>query len=344
MKLNQKIIYREIVQWLMALFIAIIIVSTLCFVYYRPTGWVLREHNATSAIWEPNTYIIKGFEGFGITIIDNNGYPNPQIGITQENLILCMGSSYTQGKEVMQNKTYVSLLNSMLTNGRNNCLEVYNLSKDAFFYPEIVSGVNAAIEEFPQTSTLIIEVGNIDFSYEILKESLIQRSFVENECGTKLYEQLSLKRKLINIIKDYFPIYSVLSNQIKLLKNEDSYLTSTEVEYESELYIKLLEESIHQICDAFDGKIIILYHPITNLYPDGSMRLEYSNNYRIFAELCVNNGISIIDLGNDFLKEYSKDYYVPYGFNNTTIGQGHFNEYGHKIIAKRLYSVLTMGE
>lgn len=344
MILTLKKICREVLQWILAVFIAILVVSTVCYIYFRPTGWLEREHNATSAIWEPSSIIIKGYEGFGITNVDSNGYTNPLVDVSQENLILCMGASYTQGKEVMQDKTYVSLLNSMITGGTNDKLHVYNLSKDAFFYPEIAAGVKAAIDEFPQTSTLILEIGNTDFSNDILEKALSERTYEINECGVNLYNQLSKIGKTIMLGKDFFPIYSVLKNQVSLLRSFDDSLEKQEDKYDVEHNKKLIDETLCQIRNAFDGQIIVLYHPATNLYPDGSMRLEYSNNYEIFSQLCKENNLYLIDLGDDFLDAYENGYYVPYGFNNTTIGQGHFNENGHRIIANRLYSVITIGE
>ena len=49
------------------------------------------------------------------------------------------------------------------------------------------------------------------------------------------------------------------------------------------------------------------------------------------------NDIVFVDTGDAFLKAYENDYSVPYGFSNTTIGNGHLNQTGHRIVAEEFY-------
>ena len=47
-------------------------------------------------------------------------------------------------------------------------------------------------------------------------------------------------------------------------------------------------------------------------------------------------GIDFIDTGDAFLEHYNKYHELPYGFANTTPGNGHLNEVGHKIMDKKV--------
>ena len=71
-----KSLIKNLLEWIIAGVCAIFIVSLCCFLYYRPVGWIERGANATSAIWEPDSVIVNGMEGYGILHVDENGYVN----------------------------------------------------------------------------------------------------------------------------------------------------------------------------------------------------------------------------------------------------------------------------
>ena len=41
-----------------------------------------------------------------------------------------------------------------------------------------------------------------------------------------------------------------------------------------------------------------------------------------------------------FVKEYEENHIIPYGFSNTTPGDGHINSAAHKMIAEELAKVI----
>lgn len=84
---------------------------------------------------------------------------------------------------------------------------------------------------------------------------------------------------------------------------------------------------------CFDGPIVFIYHPTTKIQTDGTLKLIRSQTLEIFKEECEHMGIDFIDTGDAFLEHYNKYHELPYGFANTTPGNGHLNEVGHKIMA-----------
>ena len=38
--------------------------------------------------------------------------------------------------------------------------------------------------------------------------------------------------------------------------------------------------------------------------------------------------------------EYNQNYILPHGFINSSIGNGHLNKYGHKMLAEELYKII----
>ena len=334
-----KKLIKEVMQWGIAFGIAAMVVSLLCFPYYRQTGWIERTGNATSAIWEPNTVLVNMVEGAGIVRVDENGYLNPMGAVLSEELVLCMGASYTQAKEVMPSESYVGILNEMLA--QDEKLRVYNVSRDALFFPEMVQGVSAALSEFPQTKVLVLETGNLDFSVEKLQNALEQRPYVEKERGTILIENISARGKVKNAIKDYVPLLGVMKRQFSLMRGEG--VTEEEGEIAEDEYGDSLRNVFSLMQEEFSGQIIILYHPMVTLNENGTMSIDDSVMVDVFAKCCEEYGISFVDVGDDFLEDYENHYHVPYGYSNTTMGTGHINKWGHQVIARALYDAIEEG-
>lgn len=338
----KKSFFIQIMQWICALLLGMTIVSAIGFFYYRPVGWLEREKNATSAVWEPNTVIVNFLEGGGIVRVDSRGYTNPWGKELDDELVLCIGSSHVQSKELMENKKYTSLLNEMLTS--EDKIKVYNLSRDAYLYPEIVAGFSAAIQEFPQAKIVVIDISNTNYSLEELEEALNQREYSAEQTGDKLYAELSAVEKLKIKIKDYLPITSILKHQMAQIQGTkaDTIGAAKDTQEVSERqYAEALDATMKQMREAFSGEIIILYHPSVFLNEDGSMSLNQPEYYDVFEEVCQQNEIVFADMGEDFLQAYEERQEIPYGFYNVTMGEGHLNKYGHKMIADRLYELIS---
>lgn len=338
----KNVYLKQTLQWVAALLLGAFIVSMLSFCYYRPVGWMERDKNATSAVWEPNSVIVNMLEGAGITHVDSRGYTNLGNQELDDDLILCIGASYVQSKEVMEDKKYTALLNEKLKD--DDKLKVYNLSRDAYMYPEIVAGFSAAIQEFPQTKVAILDISNTDFSLEELTGALQEREYDEEQTGEGLYKKISTKEKLKLKLKDYFPIISILKYQISQT-NGTAVDGASVVKKENTIAEKEYEEALNATMElmrkSFNGRIIVLYHPATILEKDGSMSIKQPKFKENFEKMCEKNKIEFVDMEADFLEAYEDNYIVPYGFQNTTIGEGHINESGQNIIAERLYSVIT---
>ncbi|MBR0279256.1 MAG: hypothetical protein IJQ75_04680, partial [Synergistaceae bacterium] len=52
------------------------------------------------------------------------------------------------------------------------------------------------------------------------------------------------------------------------------------------------------------------------------------------------NGIYFLNMAGRFLEEYEKDYTLPYGFANTSVGKGHMNVHGHRMFADEIYKLI----
>lgn len=341
----------KLFQWLAAIVISCVIVNAFSFLYYRLTGWIDREGGATLSIWDPYTYIINAIEGYGVYKVDSRGYVNEDKTLGDE-YVLCVGASFTQGKEVTSGKRYTDILNDMLSDG-DECLAVYNVSQDGYFFPDIISGFKAIVSEFPSSDTIIIETCSTSFSSEQLDNALIQRQYNPYENGDCIIDTLSTKQRIKIKVKEALPLLSIMKKQSQTrgmnnssvndvannaVNNAVSNVEKKEFNYDS--YSAALDDCLKLIRSEYDGKLIIMYHNNQRIGSDGNMIPDDSQTKDIFSDLCERNGITFVDTTQAFLKAYQEDYSVGYGFNNTSIGIGHLNEAGHRIIADELYRVL----
>ncbi len=90
----------------------------------------------------------------------------------------------------------------------------------------------------------------------------------------------------------------------------------------------------------YDKPIVFIYHPYTIIEKNGDISIKRCETWEIFKKACENNDIDVIDCGNDFLEYYSENKRLPYGFFNTTLGTGHLNRLGHRIIADEIIDYL----
>jgi hypothetical protein len=70
---------QKIIKSFLAFVVAFAIVNGFCMAYLRCPYWLDRTANATSGVWRPETYVLKGNEGFGIHKVDKNGYVNDDL-------------------------------------------------------------------------------------------------------------------------------------------------------------------------------------------------------------------------------------------------------------------------
>ena len=328
----------QIVQWIMAVIVAAIICNTFLFVYHRPTGWIDRDKGATNSIWDPGTWIVWGTEGRSIRQVDRNGYLNEDKELSEDGYVLVVGTSHTQGKEVGKGKRYTDILNEYMMRSTEK-LEVYNCSQDSYYFPKVAKGFVAINEEFKDAKSIIIEMGSVEWKVSELENALSQREYDFMQNGSVIKDVLP-KSKLISLkIKEWFPIYSNIKVQFENKRNaETDNVADTISENESD-YEKAVDRVLNLMCTEFDGQLIIMYHPSVQITENG-MQIKYEDKLKEFENLCKDNDIIFVDMSEEFIDAYKSEYSVPYGFNNTTMGNGHLNVKGHKIIADKLYDVL----
>lgn len=338
---RKEYVFRQLLEWAAAIMIAVLLCNGALHLYHRPAAWIDRSGSATNGILNPNSVTLQGTEGRGRHEVDGKGYLNPDLPLA-EDYILVVGSSYVQGKEVRAGKRFPDLMNTALAASPEE-LAVYTVSQDGFYFHQMVKGFQALLQEFPDAGTIILEVNANSFSARALTEALQQHSFDPSQTGEVIYDKLSAVQKLVITVKEWFPILNLGKSQLTAMLSSDSGSPAAPEasQYSME---EAVDAAVALLRSQYDGRLIIFYHPDVDIQPDGSMMPEADEKAALYREACGKYGVEFVDVSDEFLNAYARDYAVPYGFSNTKMGSGHFNEAGHQICADALLEVLKGGD
>lgn len=338
----------------MAFICSFMICNILCRFYYDTgCGWLYREHGATEIIHKPNTYHINALEGYAFLRFDENGYNNAD-GELADDYVLLMGSSHVEGMQHTQDKTIAAVLNGLM-GGTKEQLCAYSMGISGNYLPKVIKGFQAGINEFPDSNSVVIEVGSTSFAISDLKDGLSQTVYDPASNGSNLVRSLTAKQRVIGEVKSSIPLVKLIVNhQIKGInplggQSPFGVLTNLvfgkNVDEEQKIDIQSYEEVLNQtfalIRSEYDNPIIIFYHPKIEMSNEGMELVRDEETYDTFRNACERNGLIFADMGDAFIEAYEKDYTVPYGFYNTEMGAGHLNADGHAVIARELHRILT---
>lgn len=338
----------QILSWLLAAGIAFLIINTICFFYERPVGWIDTPNGVSDAVSRPYSIVVHGTEGYGVVRVDKNGFFNPDLELLDD-YVLVMGASHTIGKEVRAGEKYSVILNDMISD--DGKLHVLNIGCNGNYLPSIIKHFNTAVRKYPKATCVIMEVGSLDFAANVIDEA-IEQGESDFSDADELFSQRSVKEKVYGLIKETSPFLSRVKNQIVTFKHntaanqnkEDSDGGgATELDKEQDIreYANSIDEALKLIRNEYSGKLAFLYHIPGGVSLDkNERRIEKSDKERIFIEVCKVNDIDVIEMQPIFEDNYCRTGKLPYGFANSSPGNGHLNKVGHKIVAETLHDYL----
>lgn len=332
----KKNFWIEIGKTFIAAAVAFIILSLFCLFYYNTPLHIICEDGATDYTWKPNVRYWYGLEGFGYGKINNEGYMNlfDYDNNTTVN-VLVMGSSNMEALQIPMRESTANLLSDMLEK-----TTVYNIGISGHTFLTCAGNLLDAIKKYQPTDYVIIESSNVEFSDEELKK-FINGSF----------EELSLHdRGVLNILRENPYIRLLYKQAVALIENRKSVDEGLTLEKNTKNNKFLLNEVLCKMsytASRYGGgvRIAIIYHPQISINKNGSLLCLVNNDaVSVFADLCAENDIIFLDMSKRFEKEYKEHYAVPYGFSNTSVGEGHLNKSGHAMMANEIYRLIKEGK
>ncbi len=336
-KSHEKNFYNEVFDWIIAVITAVLIVNLLCFIYKRPVGKLKRGYCATFEIRKPDSIYLSGSEGYGFYKVDKNGFLNDNLKLAEDYCIV-LGSSHTQGIEVKKGKRYTDLLNKYFAKNSDEII-FYNMGMEIHDFLMIAQGITALTEEFSNPKAVIIEVFNTEYKPDLILQSLKQRHYNIKYTAQFMFKNLSPYKKTAVFLKEKFPVFCIINLNCfitpKRNKKQKNCLNINLADYEQNMAVL-----VKKIRDVYKGKLIIIYHPEISIEKNGGLKIKSRPADEIFENICRKNGIIFVNMKNEILKTYYDGHKLPYGFYNSAMGSGHFNETGHKITADILYEIL----
>lgn len=326
---------KKLMSFVVALLLSLLLVNGVLFLYERPVAYISTPNGASKAIRRPYSVSIHGLEGYAKTKFDRNGYANEDAALN-DTYVLMMGSSHTHAQEVAEDKKYSALVNAELSQGEEK-LYTYNISCEGHFLPDIMKHFTAALQEYPNAKCITIEIGGTDYSLEQFQNALEQAQF-DGLTSEQRFQKLGTVAQIKNLIKEYVPLLSIINSNMETARKTNSVGGGYSVNEDE--YRSVITDCLTLIRDQFDGPIVFIYHPVTEIQKDGSIKIVRSQTFDVFKEVCEETKIDFIDTGDAFVEHYNKYHELPYGFANTTPGSDHLNEVGHKIMADAIIDYL----
>ncbi len=336
---------KSIGGWFVAAVIAAIICNTLCFAFYDPCQELVREHGATTGYLLPDSHGVYGLEGYCIANIDSYGYVNRDMERSDDYYIVA-GASHTEGLFIPERLRYSDRLNDMLYD--DGKLHIINIGKSGNYLSVVLQHLDGILGEFPDAKGIIIETDSLAYDTKALYDSMIQAGYDPNETAGSILSSMSLRSRLSIKAKQYLPLLRLLHKQYytyrdsKKSEEAESDILDPDFwrsEYEGD-FETALDDLMHFIRSKTDKQVIILYHPAVRLMDDGSMRILTNNAESYYKKVCAANGIDFVDMTDTFLRAYNEEHIIPYGFSNTTPGDGHVNAAAHEMMAEELKKVI----
>ncbi len=339
-----KRLTKQIAGWVAAFLIAAVICDLACFLFYDPCQELPRSGGATTGYLLPNSHGVYGLEGYCIANIDPYGYVNRDLPRSDDYYVVA-GASHTEGLFIPAKLRYSDILND--TAYSDGKLHIINIGKSGNYFSVVLQHLDAILGEFPDAKGIIIETDSLCYDTKALYDSMIQTPYDPEETASALVEGMSQRQKLTVRAKQALPLLRLVHKQYY------TYLESREEKGESDIldpvfwkseyeggFETALDDLMKFIRSKTDKQVIILYHPAIKLNADGSMSALSNNAEPYYEKVCAANGIDFVDMTDTFMKAYEKDHVIPYGFINTTPGEGHINRSAHEMIAEKLAEVL----
>lgn len=321
----KSILYTSL-RIILCLVLSFIVLSLICLPYYSMPLSCADPDGATDYRYQPNDWWFRATEGYGYGRTNNDGYMNqegydPKLPVD----ILVTGSSQMEAMQVATSQNTASLLGEKMAYQK-----VYNIGISGHTFLICAGHLERALEKYHPEDYVIMETDTVSFSDEDMIRVIngTREDATITEGG--LYDYLRNN-----------PYLRLLINQIKSIGGQSDDVEESEYSSGSEEIMDEMLGKLHGIASDKHTKLVIFYHPTVVVEKDGSVQLSGSEKeVECFRRLCDQNDILFLDMGDRFLAEYKKDYTLPYGFWNTSVGSGHLNRYGHEMIADELYKLI----
>lgn len=299
-----------------------------CLFYYNLPARTSNESGTTDYKWNAGSFFCRATEGLGYGRINDDGFNNTQDIADLEKIdILLMGSSHLEGFNIPQKNIISEVMN------QHSELISYNIGISGHSLMTCFDNLEAALATYQPQKYLIFETMAASF-YSGQINDFLQ--------GTRQKES-AFDSTLVNLAQR-IPVLRLLSTQLNNLNKKESATGGSAGPVSDETLLNQALSKVAESCERYDVQLIIFYHPLLTVTDAGVIENTNAEDKALFAKLCEANGILFVDMADPFIKHYELTKELPHGFMNTSIGAGHLNKTGHRLIAEELLAVIEREE
>ncbi|MBE6620190.1 MAG: hypothetical protein E7625_02345 [Ruminococcaceae bacterium] len=326
---------KKLFSWLLKAFaaglLAFVVLTLFCTLYYNVPVHYSNTDGSTDYSWEKNKFYSRGTEGFACGRTNNEGYLNTYDYLDGMDIdVLIMGSSHIEAYNVSPSESTSCRLDALLEDET-----IYNIGMSGHNFLVCSNNLEHALKKYKPRQYVIIETSIL----------LFDENAVENAAEGTMDELPSYSGGIIGMLqKNQFLrlLYSQFSNWKPEPKHDNAtnlqplQLTNTH----KQSYLKLLNK-LSQTAADYGVQLIVLYHSNIQIDSKTGKALKDSSEFtNFFAAYCETTGITFVDMSERFKAEYDEKHILPHGFANTSIGTGHLNKHGHRMIAEELFEII----
>ena len=313
--------------------IALLALNAFSMLYYNVPVHYTNPDGSTEYKWESSTFYSKGTEGFAWGVTNNDGFNNLRDYTPGEKIdILLMGSSHMEGFNVAQDENAGAVLNTLFDGEKYT----YNIGTAGHTMLYCIKHLAAALDTYEPGGYVVIETNTVDFAPEDIDAVL---SGTLADIPSQSGALITLMQKLPYLRLLYTVQFKGLTGDADAADTEPAETPSTPREPAAAL--SPLLERVADICSARGVQPIIVFDPA--VYVDGqgeACTVTDADCLAAFESVCAEHGIVFIDLTDAYTGEYAESCQLPYGFVNTTPGEGHMNKVGHRLFAQEVWETI----
>ena len=315
--------------WILKVFIAgiaaFIVLNLFSILYYNIPARTAVPDDSTEYKWPANAFHSLATEGLAWGRVNNDGYNNMEDLADDKDIdILIMGSSHAEGFNVAKDRNIASVLNAITDR------YAYNIGISEHTLLKCLANLENALKAYQPRDAVVIETMTVSFYDDEIRAALSGENRLPTYSGG-IMDILQKMKYLKLVFYQYNNLKPSSAKGDKALNDE-------------ELLNDILSRAA-ELCTQRDVELIIVFHPTLSVDNEDNITTSYSReDAKLLEKVCMDNGITFINMEDDFREYYLSEHKLPHGFNNTVPGQGHLNETGHMLMAYAVKDVLEVND
>lgn len=332
-----------IAGWAIAGVIALGLSSLFVLIYNYSGTHIINPSGATDYKWHANQYKAQWAEGINYMRMDDNGFHNLSSDVSRIDILL-MGGSHMEAIQFGTEYNVGSLLNNYLPEFRT-----YNIGMSGHQFVNCLDNLEAAIEEYKPLSYVVLETDNINADLDSIKavqngtlmdipsyDSGILYQLQRIPVLKVIYKQLTEKLNVDKAIGTKMESHAL---DVKTVEDSDAMLDKGDDKLQ--VISAVLDEKT-KFCKEHGVRLVLAYTPWITIESNGAISRNDDEEWVNSVEnAAVDSGIIMVDCYEAMKQEYERSCELPFGFNNATMGSGHLNKAGHRIVAQEIYNVIA---